>query len=722
MPSSRKPKSKRGSALAERARIIGSGEMADLVRAFDWAQTSLGPAETWPDTLVTTVNLILASKHPMFLWWGPDLIQFYNDGYRPSIRADKHPSALGQRGPDCWPEIWHIIGPQIEAVMSRGESTWNLNQLVPINRNGKLEEVYWTYSYSPVRDKDGVVQGTLVVCSETTDQVLAERRLRTLLALEPDSSAQGQMQATGQLRPFAEFIVRKLQDDPFDIPFAIFFLSDRDEVFQGFKTDATGPVADASNWPLAEVVASQRAVVVDDLQRRFGDLVCPPCPEAVTRAYVLPLTISGAARQAVVVFGTSPRLPFDGNYRTFLELVGARIESLLQNEVHTLELAEASRRFQSLVEADPFSMVIGDLSGGLRYVNPAFLKMLGYSETEVSSGAVRWDTLTPPEYADADARAVEQLRATGSCDLYEKVYLAKDGRRIPILLGASVIDNRRGEDEVAAFITDLTSLKTAEEALRKANDELEKKVEGRTAELEAQVADRRRAETSLRELTGRLLRTQDEERRYMARELHDHAGQTLVALGFALHELQNSAAAADPKVAKLTTESKQLSDDLSKEIRTLSYLLHPPLLDEAGLTSAISWYLDGFAKRSNIAVDLELPDDLGRLPRELEIVIFRIIQESLTNIHRHSGSPSAKIRLSRSDSRVDFEISDRGVGIPPEILQRKKTARTGVGVRGMEERVRQFGGTLQVVSSSAGTSVIVKMPLQAEDSENPEPS
>src|ERR1700690_2065941 len=169
------------------SRIFGQGEMAELVRRLDWSKTSLGPVETWSDTLVTTVNLLLASRHPMFLWWGPELIQFYNDGYRPSIREDKHPSALGQRGVEGWPEIWPIIGPQIEAVMQNGESTWNTNQLVPINRNGKLEEVYWTYSYSPVRDKDGSVRGTLVVCSETTEQVLSERRLRTLLAMTSDS-------------------------------------------------------------------------------------------------------------------------------------------------------------------------------------------------------------------------------------------------------------------------------------------------------------------------------------------------------------------------------------------------------------------------------------------------------------------------------------------------------------------------------------------------------
>ena len=152
--------------------------MADLIRSFDWSTTPVGPIETWPGTLLITVNLLLATRQPMFLWWGDDLIQFYNDAYRPSIREDKHPKAVGQPGRECWPEIWHIIGPQIEGVMSRGESTWHEDQLVPIYRNGKLEDVYWTYSYSPVRDPDGTIRGTLVTCSETTGRVLADRQLR----------------------------------------------------------------------------------------------------------------------------------------------------------------------------------------------------------------------------------------------------------------------------------------------------------------------------------------------------------------------------------------------------------------------------------------------------------------------------------------------------------------------------------------------------------------
>src|SRR5580704_3409535 len=215
--SSRRTKSITVMKRVSSSRIVGEGELADLIRQFEWRKTPLGPVEAWSDTLVTTVNLLLASRHPMFLWWSSDLIQFYNDGYRPSIRADKHPVAVGQRGIECWPEIWPIIGPQIDAVMSRGESTWNTNQLVPINRNGKLEEVYWTYSYSPVRDQTGVVRGTLVVCSETTEHVLSERRLRTLLAIEVDSLIESQTPETQSLIPFAQSIVRKLDDNPADI-------------------------------------------------------------------------------------------------------------------------------------------------------------------------------------------------------------------------------------------------------------------------------------------------------------------------------------------------------------------------------------------------------------------------------------------------------------------------------------------------------------------------
>ncbi len=689
--------------------ILGDGEMAELVRRFDWASTVLGPMQNWPDLLVTTVNMLLASRHPMFLWWGPELIQFYNDGYRPSIRDDKHPAAVGQRGAECWPEIWPIIGPQIDAVMNRGESTWNINQLVPINRNGKLEEVYWTYSYSPVRDKFGAPRATLVVCTETTEQVLSERRLRTLLAIDPAASEPSEPRP---LLSSAQELISTLDEDPADIPFASLYLLSQDKILQAGSTKSTGALADPRHWPVKQVAQSQIPELVVDLERSLGEVICAPWPEPVTRSYVLPLRIAGASLDAVLVLGISPRLPFDHRYQTFFELVGNRIAGLLQSEIQQKEIAQAAKRFSGLIEANPFGMVVGSFEGELSYINPAFLAELGYTQEEVRAGKVRWDVLTPPEFAAADAHAVQQLRTLGRCDVFEKVYVTKSGRRIPILVGAATIEHSGRAPEIAAFITDLTPLKIAEEALRTANEHLEKKVAERTAALEAEISERKRAEESLQELTGRLLRTQDEERRHMARELHDHAGQILSVLGMNLSALQNNVGQQNPRASRLAAESFQLAEDLSREIRTLSYLLHPPLLDESGLTSALQWYVDGFSQRSNIKVELDLAHELGRLPKELELVIFRVVQEGLTNVHRHSGSSSAKIQLRRSGDAVHCEISDAGKGIGPERQRELTMAKAGVGIRGMEERVRQFRGTFEIQSDPQGTKVRVMLPLQ----------
>jgi PAS domain S-box-containing protein len=697
------------------SRIIGEGEMADLIRAFDWGRTRLGPVDTWPDTLITTVNLLLASRHPMFLWWGPELIQFYNDGYRPSIRADKHPTAVGQRGAECWPEIWSIIGPQIDAVMNEGASTWHINQLVPINRDGKLEEVYWTYSYSPVRDNRGAVQGTLVVCTETTDQVLNERRLKTLLAVTVSERSETQLAESRAVFPFAQEIVEALQREPTDIPFAALYQVTPEKTVCLSATPEASLLSAALHSPIMDAVRSQRGIIWQGISEHVSALVCKPWPEPVTRAYVLPLAVAGTPVETVLIFGISPRLPFDDSYETFFKVVGAKIAALVHSEVQRLELLRAAIRFRALVNTNPFGTVIGSLEGPVSYISPVFLKTLGYSEDEVTSGKVRWDKLTPPEYAEADARAIAQLRAEGQCDVYEKAYLAKDGSRIPILIGASIIENPGEEPEFAAFVTELTPLKQAEEALQKANDDLERKVRERTAALETEVSERKRMEISLRELTGRLLTTRDEERRHMARELHDNAGQTLAALTMNLSAIQDECGDADSLLGKMASEAEQLSEELNREIRTLSYLLHPPLLDEVGLESAIRWYVEGFSERSKIEVDLELPSETTRLPRELELVLFRVIQESLTNVHRHSASPSAKILLTRSEGRVAAEISDRGKGISPEKQQRDMVgAKLGVGIRGMQERVRQYGGTLEILSSDRGTTVVVNLPVSTQ--------
>ena len=170
------------STVASDPLFDGPGEMRALCRAFDWSSTLLGPSTAWPQSLRTTVGILLASRNPMFLWWGPELIQLYNDAYRPSFGAEgRHPRALGMPGRECWTDIWPVIGPQIEQVMTTGEPVWHEDEYIPIERNGRLEDVWWTYSYSPVRDEDGRIAGTLVVCQETTKRVVSQREREQLL-------------------------------------------------------------------------------------------------------------------------------------------------------------------------------------------------------------------------------------------------------------------------------------------------------------------------------------------------------------------------------------------------------------------------------------------------------------------------------------------------------------------------------------------------------------
>ena len=200
--------------------LRGAGEMATLTRAFDWSTTPLGPVESWPASLRTTVSTLLASRHAMFLWWGPDLIQFYNDAYRPSLGPDRHPSALGAPGRECWAEIWPTIGPEVESIMAGGDATWHEDHLVPITRGDRVHDVYWSYSYSPVLDDEGAVGGVLVTVQETTRRVVAERRARLLQRL-----AAGMLPARSP-GDVCDAAVAAFRIAPEDVAFALVYLRD----------------------------------------------------------------------------------------------------------------------------------------------------------------------------------------------------------------------------------------------------------------------------------------------------------------------------------------------------------------------------------------------------------------------------------------------------------------------------------------------------------------
>ena len=254
----------------------------------------------------------------------------------------------------------------------------------------------------------------------------------------------------------------------------------------------------------------------------------------------------------------------------------------------------------------------------------------------------------------------------------------------------------------------------AEEELRRAHADLEIKVAERTVELN-------QANESLRELSSRLQELRDDERRQIARELHDSVGQLLAALTINLDQLTRQAGGLDAAAVGSIVDSRAMVSRINSEIRTISHLLHPPLLDAAGLASALHWYVDEFSERSKIKVELDIVSDIGRLADAVEIAIFRMIQECLTNIHRHSESTSAAIRISREGSGIVVQVRDSGKGIPPEkTLALQTSGRSGVGFRGMRERLRHLGGTLEIESDATGTCVTATLPtsyIKVQDTE-----
>jgi signal transduction histidine kinase len=255
--------------------------------------------------------------------------------------------------------------------------------------------------------------------------------------------------------------------------------------------------------------------------------------------------------------------------------------------------------------------------------------------------------------------------------------------------------------------SDVTARKLAEEALREAQGTLELRVKERTEELE-------RVQVDLRDLSGKLLQLQDEERRRIARELHDSAGQTLTVLAMNLTRLAQLAKAGDSQVGAIASETRDLVQRLTEEIRTTSYLLHPPLLDDSGIAAALRWYVGGLSERSRLKIELNVAEEFGRLPHEMELAIFRIVQECLTNIIRHADSEDARIVLRREGRKVQLEVEDNGKGIPESKLAAINRGGSGVGVRGMKDRVRQLNGEIDVKSGSSGTTISIVFPLAVD--------
>jgi PAS domain S-box-containing protein len=388
------------------------------------------------------------------------------------------------------------------------------------------------------------------------------------------------------------------------------------------------------------------------------------------------------------------------------ELIAAK-EAL---EHKSAELAEQREFFRVILSSIGDAVITTDTESKITFLNPVAEAMTGWKLEEALGQILETvfnivDEETRRPAGNPVARVLREGAVTGLAN--HTALLARDGSETAIADSAAPIRDASGKitgvvmvfHDVAEQRRSETALRESNQSLSEARDHLEKRVQGRTAELNT-------ANRDLRDLSARLLKVQDEERKRLARELHDSVGQILAALSMNISVVQAQSHKLDSLGARAVLENAQLVQQVSSEIRTLSHLLHPPLLEITGLVSALRWYVDGFSERSNIKVDLDIPSDFGRLPNDTELAIFRIVQECLTNIHRHSGSDTAAIHIQRNGSRLVVQVLDSGKGIPKEKqLELTASGRSGIGFGGMRERVRQLGGTLQIESEGNGTVI-----------------
>jgi PAS domain S-box-containing protein len=437
------------------------GAAAELIASLDWSATPLGPIGSWPQSLTSIVGTIVHSRHPMFLWWGPELIQIYNDAYTPSFGRGKHPAAMGQRGRECWAESWAIIGPQIDDVMSRGRSTWSEDALVPVFRNGRIEDVYWTYGYSPVFAEDASVGGTLVVCTETTARVLGERRQavlravveRTALATDRAAVAGAALEALAGAA---------------DVAGAAAWRHDRASG-RARRAAAIGPdLAAPDDGPLAARVEAMWS---------RGDRTEGPLELPGSGGPVLLVAWSGGAGHATreaLAFALNPRLSLDESYRAFLlqiadhvALAAARVEAFLARAA-----AEAERN-DLLRKAPVASALLAGPDHVFQLANPLYCELVGRREEQLVGRSYR---AAFPELAGTGLYGVlDRVFATGERYVSEEQLIplarapggAVDERYVRFNLEA-VRDADGAVSGIMAVAVDLTEQVAARRALERA--------------------------------------------------------------------------------------------------------------------------------------------------------------------------------------------------------------------------------------------------------------
>lgn len=669
----------------------GDSEMNRAVRDKDWSRTPLGPISTWPVSIRTAVNLCLDSQFQIAVLCGPELVYIYNDATIPIFGA-KHPNALGARTADVWPEAWPTIGPMLHDVLATGKATRHDDLLLVLRRHGFEEECYFTFSYSAIRSEKSGVDGVLVAVLETSDRVISNRRLCTVNELGKQVAV-----ARGDESTF-ERLSSTLSRNPYDVPFAVLYLRDGDSTRLAFSTGLRGDeqlasrnllrdVTDAADdHPITRAARTGVAELCDAGILLNGVEQCGVWPELPRQALVLPITQPGRnVPDCVLAVGINPRKTLDEDYRAFFGVVAGHVATAVANVAAT---KDASTLLTAVFDKAPGGIAITDLGGRFVRANAAYQSMVGYSEQELSG--MTMESIALPEDFSLKKALLERL-LEGQCKSFqlELRYIRRDGSTVWFQNFVSTIDDERGRPRYFVKIAqDISDRKRAEAEIISSQQEL-------------------------RILYERLQSVRQEERISIAREVHDQLGQILSAAKIDIKLLEDDLRPSNVPLSrrKIATELRSARRTLEQAIQQVGKIatdLRPPELEDQGLYTAISWHARDFERRTRIPCNVKLPREMREPTGLTAVTLFRILQESMTNILRHAHANHVWICLGRRGDAVLMRVLDDGIGISARQVRSSRS----IGVTGMRERAAIANGRLGVRAiRDGGTLVSALIPL-----------
>jgi len=683
--------------------LTGGGAAGELIRSLDWASSPLGAIETWPVGLKAALGLLLNSRFPMFLWWGPELTQFYNDAYTPSFGQGKHPRAMGQSGRECWGEIWPIIWPQIDDVLSRGKASWNEDQLVPILRNGRLEEVYWTYGYSPAFEDHGKIAGVLVVCTETTQRVLAARRVRVLVDLTESIALASDPSAVESVA------LQVLGRATFDVPFAFICLPHsgagkyRVAESVGLPEARCAELIDRLDLDAAE--ATEDAVTIP-----AGDaIIAGQWPEPISELFVQTISDGAGLSRGKLVLGLSGRLGFDAAYRDFIAQISERIGlGLARAEAFRARALSENERNNLLLQAPIATAILTGPDHVYRLSNESYFRMVDRRDLVGKSFIEAF----PESVGTPLPGILDDVYRTGTAFVAEEYPLSltrADGTQEQGYFKFSLEPLRDSRAEVYGMIAmgiDTTEQVRARLLLEKTNQE---------------------RETLLSELEA-ANRAKDEFLAMLGHELRNPLSPIGTALELMKLRAGGQASHEEQVIERQVKHLTRLVDDLldvSKITRGKVELKREVVEIAEVVSRAVEIASFLFEQRGHRLL-IDVPSQGLRL-RGDPVRLAQVVANLLTNAARYTDvGGTVTLRAEREGEHVAISVADNGSGIAADMLDRifepfvqgKRTQERaqgglGLGLALVKNLVSLHGGEVAARSAGPGRGSVFSIRLAA---------